>query len=388
MTIRSALAPLVLRDIPRAVIGADHPRRHRDQLRQHRRPLRLPGAAAVGGGGAGVPGDLGRPASAPRPSPTTTAISTWTCSGPLVSAESSRRAGSPEARGAGRLLRIHAHQCLDHRRRHGAQRAGEHHRRHTDDRSLSGVRASASRFMRWRRLPGRSSATLRVPLRERPSPGTEGDAHAVADAGPAACAAGSRLSLLYRAAGDRHLAIVAVHAGAADRGAADHVRQHRQFRAAGGAVLHLCRRTDGPRRHGAAAGCRGDCPVRRHSRRRADHDRRRRRAVRLHFRVDRGNGCRPRTAVLSAAAQDRLRREILDRRHHLRRLSRQHHSSLDRDDPVLRGRRAVGDQAVCRRRDPGHRAGGDHGGLHLLLCAVEAARRRDAVSMARVRGWR
>ena len=37
------------------------------------------------------------------------------------------------------------------------------------------------------------------------------------------------------------------------------------FRAAGGSVLHLRRGADGPRRHGAAAGLRGDCLVRRHS---------------------------------------------------------------------------------------------------------------------------
>ncbi len=47
------------------------------------------------------------------------------------------------------------------------------------------------------------------------------------------------------------------------------------------------------------------------------------RALRLDLRLDRRDGGGARAAVLSATAQGRLRREILHRRHHLRRLSRQ-----------------------------------------------------------------
>ena len=102
------------------------------------------------------------------------------------------------------------------------------------------------------------------------APAAEVQVHAVDDAVPAARADGAGISVLSRAAGERDDRDRRVHVGAADRGAADHVRQHRQFRAAGGPVLHLRRRADGTRRHGAPAdrvvmtlfgGFRGSMPI-------------------------------------------------------------------------------------------------------------------------------
>ena len=177
------------------------------------------------------------------------------------------------------------------------------------------------------------------------------------------------------------LAIVALHQRAADRRSPDHVRLDRQLRAAGGAVFYLCRRADGARRHGAAAGGRGDGAVRRLPRLDADHHGGRGDALRRDLRLDCGDRRGARPDVLSAASQGRLQREVLGRHHHLHRVHRQHHPAFDRDDPVLRGRRGVGDQAVRRRHHAGADAGRADVGLYVFLRALRRHSRHAAVPL-------
>ena len=116
----------------------------------------------------------------------------------------------------------------------------------------------------------------------------------------------------------------------------------------------------------------------------ADHHGGRGDALRRDLRLDRGDRRGARPDVLSAASQGRLQREILGRHHHLHRLHRQHHPAVDRDDPVLRGRRGVGDQAVRRRHHAGADAGRADVGLSVFLRARRRHPRHAAVPLGRI----
>ena len=127
-----------------------------------------------------------------------------------------------------------------------------------------------------------------------------------------------------------------------DRAAPDHVRLAGQFRAFGGAVLHIGRRDHGHGRHFAPPGRLVAIAVRRHARQPADHHHLHLRCVRLDFRLVRRNCRLGRPDHLQADDRRRLRPQIRDRPADGIRPDRQHDPAVDRDDPVRRGRGAIG----------------------------------------------
>ncbi len=91
---------------------------------------------------------------------------------------------------------------------------------------------------------------------------------------------------------DRHLGghPDVLHPGSVGGGASGHVRQRRQVRADGGAVLHLRRRADGPRRHLQTHHQLGDVDHRRRARQPAADHRRHVHDLRRDLGVEPGDG--------------------------------------------------------------------------------------------------
>ena len=146
------------------------------------------------------------------------------------------------------------------------------------------------------------------------------------------------------------MAAIAVRRACADAGDPDlHVRQPRQFSAAGGAVLRAGRRDHGPRRHRQPRRRLGGVDHRRRARLARGNDRRLVGTVRRHgAHLGRHRG-RHRQAVVSVADQARLRRALRGEPHHLFGRGRRDHPAVDLDDPLRHDGAGLGDQAVHRR---------------------------------------
>ena len=145
------------------------------------------------------------------------------------------------------------------------------------------------------------------------------------------------------------VAIVMLLFDPADRAAAGDVRDARQLRAAGGAVLHLCRRDHGVRRHFPPPGGLDQVAARRHQGEPADHHGRDLRGVRGDLRLlggDRGGG---RAHHLQADGGCRLRPAVRHRPAHGLGADRQHDPARDRHDPLRGGGRAVAGAHFHRR---------------------------------------
>ena len=146
----------------------------------------------------------------------------------------------------------------------------------------------------------------------------------------------------------------------ADAGDPDlHVRQPRQFSAAGGAVLRAGRRDHGPRRHRQPRRHLGGL----HRRRRARLARRDHGGVvgivRRHGAHHRRHRGRHRPAAVSVADQARLQRTLRRGADHLVGRGRGDHSAVDLDDPLRHDGAGLGDKAVHRRHfaEPADRRG-------------------------------
>ncbi len=195
----------------------------------------------------------------------------------------------------------------------------------------------------------------------------------------AGCPTVDRLSDLHGAAHGRHRRAGVLHARAARGDSPESVRIGQCDAAAGGAVLHLCRRADGAWQRGAAArrfraGRRGlgaRQPRRHHGRHLRD--------LRRDFGRERGDGCDHRQGHGAGDAARRLSGNLHRGADHLGRRHRRDHPAQHPDDRLWLGGGGIGGAALRRRC----RAGPDDRGDDRALCRMAGAagelRRRRTV---------